>query len=114
MAYITDEQLIDKYGKFCGYMAWTFVKRNRAKGSEPFAEQVDPLLGTEDAEDFAATAMMYLIRIRPEKRDQPPYIKRVIISKIINAWRKRIKELKSEVYCDPVGHDSSARSTFAD
>jgi hypothetical protein len=91
---ISDEELFQKYGKFCGYMAWQFVKRS---GSYDDGER-NVRLDTEDAEDLASVATYHLLRIPQRYRDQPPYIKRVIISKIITAWHKRIKWSKE---CQP-------------
>lgn len=68
-------------------MAWRFVKRS---GSYDGGER-GVRLDTEDAEDLASVAIYYLLRIPQHFRDQPPYVKRVIISKIITAWHKRLK-----------------------
>ena len=94
--FISDEQLFAKYGKFCGYMAWQFVKRSGSyeDGFENGARSQSDTrvrLDTEDAEDLASIATYYLLRIPQQFRDQPPYIKRVIVSKIITAWHKRQK-----------------------
>lgn len=86
-SFISDEELFAKYGKFCGYMAWVFVKRS---GSFEDGER-NVRLDTEDAEDLASVAVYYLLKIPQRFRDQPPYIKRVVISKIITAWNKRLK-----------------------
>ena len=101
--FISNEELFKKYGKFCGYMAWQFVKRsgsfddtrgfdNGARANSDTRVKLD----TEDAEDLASIATYHLLRIPQQFRDQPPYIKRVIVSKIITAWHKRLKYGRSE------------------
>ena len=90
--FVSDEQLFSKYGKFCGYMAWQFVKRS---GSYDAGER-NVRLDTEDAEDLASIAIYHMLRIPQQFRDQPPYIKRVIVSKIITAWHKRLKHGRNE------------------
>lgn len=111
---ISDEQLFAKYGKFCGYMAWQFVKRS---GSFDEGER-SVRLDTEDAEDLASVATYYLLRIPQRFRDQPPYVKRVIVSKIITAWHKRLKcsrEVQAPSHAslagDAYGHGYAALST---
>lgn len=73
-------------------MAWQFVKRS---GSFDDGER-GIRLDTEDAEDLASVAMYHLLRLPQRYRDQPPYVKRVIVSKIITAWRKRLKYAERE------------------
>jgi hypothetical protein len=106
--HISDEQLFAKYGKFCGYMAWQFVKRS---GSYDAGER-NVRLDTEDAEDLASIATYYLLRIPQQFRDQPPYIKRVIVSKIITAWHKRLKHGRNE--WQPPGQTGDGHRSWGD
>ena len=90
--FISDEELFRKYGKFCGYMAWQFVKK-----SGSYSDGVKKFrLDTEDAEDLASVARYYLLKLPQCYRDQPPYVKRVIVSKIITAWNKLVKSEQRE------------------
>ena len=73
-------------------MAWKFVRKS---GSYDSGEQ-GVRLDTEDAEELASFATYHLIRLPQKYRDQPYYVRQVIISKIITAWNKRLKTGRRE------------------
>lgn len=92
---LSNQELVDKYGRLCGYVAWRFVRQNHK--AQPFKDQAEPLLGTADAEDLASAALVKLLKCPMEHRHEPPYIRALISNAIINAWHKRLKTLRAEV-----------------
>jgi RNA polymerase sigma factor (sigma-70 family) len=91
---ISNQELVDKYGRLAGFLAWRFVRQNHK--ALPFKDQDHPLLGTEDAEDLASAALVKLVRCPMEHRHEPGYVKTLITNAIINAWHKRLKTLRAE------------------
>jgi RNA polymerase sigma factor (sigma-70 family) len=81
---VTNEELLQKYSKFCGYMAWQLVRKSDT-------------LGTEDAEDIASYAVIRLIQCPEEHRHEPAYVKRLIINRVITHWQKMCKQRGIEI-----------------
>jgi DNA-directed RNA polymerase specialized sigma24 family protein len=96
---ISDEQLIAKYGRFCDYMGWQFIKRASMQEDSSYLQHADK-------EDFASAARYYLIRIPQKYRDQPFYIKRTIVNAIISARDKRRREFGRETSHDETYFDT--------
>lgn len=91
---MTDTELVEKYGKLCGHIAWAFVRRSQSAAK--FDEQISSALGSEDAEDLAGAALLSLIKCPAAHRHEPPYVKRLIVNAIIKAWRKRLRVIEIE------------------
>lgn len=86
---LSDTELVKKYGQFCGYMAWVFVRKSYLQGTS---------LTKEDAEDIAGDVLVSLLKCPVAHRHEPPYVKRLIINKTITAWRKRLKSADMELH----------------
>lgn len=82
---ISDQDLIEKYGRLCGFVAQTLVRKSSH-------------LTQEDAEDFAASAHLKLIKCPPNHRHEDPYIRTIINNAIRTAWGRRIKQLNAECF----------------
>lgn len=81
---MTNEQLVEEYGRLAGHLAWDMVRRSAT-------------LGSEDAEDFASSAICRLIQCPPQYRDQPAYVKRILLNSVIKDWRKTLKMSEREI-----------------
>lgn len=82
------EDFIEQYRRLAGHIAWDFVRRSRSS--------VNMVLTEEDAEDFAAIALLKLVKCPPDKRGEKFYVNRLIVNAIINAWHKRLKTMGAE------------------
>lgn len=91
---MTDLELVEKYGKLCGHIAWTFVARGRKHARD--GEQINKDFGTEDAEDLASLALIGLIKCPAAHRHEPPYVKRLIVNHIIKGWHKMCRHKNAE------------------
>jgi RNA polymerase sigma factor (sigma-70 family) len=91
---MTDLELVEKYGKLCGHIAWTFVARGRKHARD--GEQINKDFGTEDAEDLASLALIGLIKCPTSHRHEPPYVKRLIVNHIIKGWHKMCRHKNAE------------------
>lgn len=81
---VSNAELVKDYSKLAGYLSWQFVRRSAT-------------LGSEDAEDFASSAIVRLIQCPFQYRDQPAYIKRLILNSIIKDCNKALKMAEREV-----------------
>lgn len=82
---ISDQELVDQYGKFCTYMAWQVVGKRSELGEDKSG------LRPQDAEDFSQLALIKLISLPQTYRDQPYYVRQVIILAVCNAKRDRLR-----------------------
>lgn len=103
---MTDEEFAAKYMKLAAFMAWKFVRNtNKALARQ---EQIDARLGSADADDFTGDALLKLMRCPKNKRDQPAYVKRLIINSLINSLNKRMRLVQNEVFGDVELPDSKS------
>lgn len=107
---MTDIDLVEKYGKFCGFMAWQFVSRGQTAAKR---ENQLTSLHTEDAEDLASIAMIGLLKCPAAHRHEPPYVKRLIINHIIKGWHKMNRWKGAEQQAPTGGDEGSIERTAA-
>lgn len=81
---MTNDQLVTQYSNLAGFLAWDFVKRSGT-------------LGSEDAEDFASSAIVRLLQCPQQYRSEPAYVKRLILNSVIKDWRKTLKMSEREI-----------------
>lgn len=99
---MTDEQLVEKYSKLCTHIAWSFVTKANHTKAQPFAkrggdhQEWDRRLTAVDAEDFAADALMKLLRCPQQYRTEHSYVLRLIINTVINSHKKRSRVVHYE------------------
>lgn len=75
---MSNEELVQQYSRLAGHFAWDFVRRSAT-------------LGSEDAEDFASSAIVKLLQCPLAYRTEPAYVKRLILNSVIKDWRKALQ-----------------------
>jgi RNA polymerase sigma factor (sigma-70 family) len=105
---ISDQELFDKYGRLCGYIAQRFIHRIDSNG-----ERHNDLQG-QDAEEFASAARISLLKMPQKYRTNPYVIQRSITNAIIDAWRKRIKQTRNEWQPPQIARENSGPEDYFD
>lgn len=90
---MTDEELIAKYSRYCGYWAKYFMQRENPNHDVERGSVADRYC---DVEDLASDAMLKLIKCPAEHRHEHAYVTKLIIRAIIDGLRKKRSILARE------------------
>lgn len=99
MRTISNRELAEKYGQYCGYWAQHFLKREKV----PFQQA--------DAEDLASRAHIQLMKCPRQFRNQKNYVTRLIINAVLDGLRRERRIILAHEYQPP--HMSTRGSTSA-
>jgi DNA-directed RNA polymerase specialized sigma24 family protein len=84
---ITDQELVEKYGRYCGYWARHFLCREIRREDE----RANASATQSEAEDLASIALIQLVKCPQRYRGEKKYVTRVIINGVLEGLRTRRK-----------------------
>jgi RNA polymerase sigma factor (sigma-70 family) len=125
---ISQEAFIEQYRRLCGYIARRFIYRQSRQFEENTGKSdaggntAIPKCDDLAAQDLASAALLRLVRCPARYRDQPRYVRRIIVNAIIDEFKRQQKifhyefaapaTIDGEDWFDTqVGPDGLARAT---
>jgi RNA polymerase sigma factor (sigma-70 family) len=95
---MTQTEFIEKYRRLCGHIARNFIWRRKRQLEESNGHDNSELSRRNDvdAQDLASAALLRLAKVKEQYWDQPHYVKKAIVTAIIDETRKQEKWFKNE------------------
>jgi RNA polymerase sigma factor (sigma-70 family) len=111
----SQDAFVEQYRRLCAHIAWRFVFRQKRQHEAdagapdpirpsrssrgPYATVSGPLLPKTDhlaAQDLTSAALLRLVKCPARYRDQPAYVRRLIVNAIIDEQKRQQKIFHSE------------------